>query len=216
MSRTICLSVSSLDKKRVSAMGESRCGTARLWPPRIVKGRYHSSLHERDPAAMTDEIPLSRTQLKKQMTALQALGSELVSLNAEQLAEMALPESLHEAVMAAKQITRFEARRRQLQYIGKLMRHIDPEPIRARLERWNASSREHTARVHRLERWRERLLADDAALPELVRHHPHADIQRLRTLVRNARRERELIQPPRNYRALFKLLRETLEMMNDE
>ena len=165
---------------------------------------------------MTEEIPLSRTQLKKQMTALQKLGSELVLLNPEQLAEMALPESLHDAVTAARQITRFEARRRQLQYIGKLMRHIDPEPIRARLERWKASSREHTARVHRLERWRERLLADDAALPELLREHPHADTQQLRTLVRNARRERELNQPPRNYRALFKALRETLEMMNDE
>jgi ribosome-associated protein len=165
---------------------------------------------------MTEEIPLSRTQLKKQMTALQELGSELVSLTPAQLAEMALPESLHEAVMTAKQITRFEARRRQLQYIGKLMRHIDPEPIRARLDRWTASSLEHTARVHRLERWRERLLADDAALPELLREHPRADIRRLRTLVRNARRERESNQPPRNYRALFKLLRETLEMTNDE
>ena len=163
---------------------------------------------------MTEEIPLSRTQLKKQMTALQELGSELVSLTPAQLAEMALPESLHEAVMTAKQITRFEARRRQLQYIGKLMRHIDPEPIRARLDRWKASSLEHTARVHRLERWRERLLADDTALPELLREHPHADIQQLRTLVRNARRERESNQPPRNYRALFKLLRETLDMMN--
>jgi ribosome-associated protein len=165
---------------------------------------------------MTEEIPLSRTQLKKQMTALQELGSELVSLNPEQLAEMALPESLHEAVMAAKRITRFEARRRQLQYIGKLMRHINPEPIRTRLDRWKTSSREHTARVHRLEHWRQLLLADDTALPELVREHPRADTRQLRTLVRNARRERELNQPPRNYRALFRLLRETLEMMNDE
>jgi ribosome-associated protein len=164
---------------------------------------------------MTDEIPPSRTQLKKRMIALQALGAELVSLNPAQLAEMALPEPLHDAVMAAKEITRFEARRRQLQYIGKLMRHVDPEPIRARLDRWKAPTREHTARVQRLERWRERLLAEDTALPEFVREYPHADAGRLRVLVRNARRERELGQPPRNFRALFKLLRETLEMMND-
>ena len=165
---------------------------------------------------MSEEIPPSRTQLKKQMTALQDLGAELVALTPAQLAEMALPETLHEAVMAARRITRFEARRRQLQYIGRLMRHVDPEPIRARLERWKASSRERTAHVHRLERWRERLLADDGALPELVREHPRVDTQRLRALVRNARRERDLNQPPRCYRALYRLLRETLETMNDE
>jgi ribosome-associated protein len=165
---------------------------------------------------MPDEIPPSRTQLKNQMTALQDLGAELVLLNPDQLAEMALPETLHEAVAAAQRITRFEARRRQLQYIGKLMRHVDPEPIRSQLERWKASSREHTAQLHRLERWRERLLSDDTALAELAREYPRADIQRLQTLARNAKRERELNQPPRSYRALFKLLREALEMMNDE
>jgi ribosome-associated protein len=155
-----------------------------------------------------DEIPPSRTQLKNQMTALQDLGAELVLLNPDQLAEMALPETLHEAVAAAQCITRFEARRRQLQYIGKLMRHVDPEPIRAQLERWKASSREHTAQLHRLERWRERLLSDDTALAELARDYPRADIQRLRTLARNAKRERELNQPPRSYRALFRILQE--------
>jgi len=163
---------------------------------------------------MPDEIPPSRTQIKKQMTALQDLGAELVLLNADQLAEMALPETLHEAVTAAQRITRFEARRRQLQYIGRLMRHIDPEPIRARLERWSATSREHTARLHRIERWRERLLTEGAALADFAREYPRADIQRLRTLARNAQRERERNEPPRSYRALFKLLRETLETMD--
>jgi ribosome-associated protein len=156
---------------------------------------------------MPDEFPRSRTQLKKQMTELQVLGAELTLLNSEQLAEIALPESLHEAVLAAQRMTRFEARRRQLQHIGKLMRQIDPGPIRAHLERWKASSREHTARLHQLERWRERLLADDAALSELARAHP-CDVQRLRTLVRNARREREANTPPRSFRALFQALRE--------
>lgn len=158
---------------------------------------------------MSDEFPLSRTQLKKQMTELQDLGAELTLLNSEQLAEIALPESLQEAVLAAKRMTRFEARRRQLQYIGRLMRQVDPQPIRAHLERWKASSREHTARLHQLERWRERLLADDAALTELARAHP-GEMQRLRTLVRNARRERDANEPPRSYRALFQLLRHLL------
>jgi ribosome-associated protein len=155
---------------------------------------------------MPAEIPPSRTRLKKQMTELQNLGAELTLLNSEQLAEIALPESLQEAVFAAQRMTRFEARRRQLQYIGRLMRQVDPEPIRAHLERWKASSREHTARLHQLERWRERLLADDAALAELARAQPR-EAQRLRTLVRNARRERDANEPPRSYRALFQLLR---------
>jgi ribosome-associated protein len=156
---------------------------------------------------MPDELPPSRTQLKKQMAELQELGAELTQLNFEQLAAMALPEPLQDAVLAAQRMTRFEARRRQLQYIGRLMRHVDPGPIRAHLERGKASSREHTARLHHLERWRERLLADDAALTELAREHP-CDLQRLRALVRNARREREAHAPPRSYRALFQALRE--------
>jgi ribosome-associated protein len=165
---------------------------------------------------MTDEILPSRTQLKKRMTALQELGAELVSLAPAQLDELALPEALHEAVLAAKRITRFEARRRQLQYIGRLMREVDPEPIRAGLARWNASAVEDTARLHRIERWRERLLGDDLALAEFVSAHRGSDTARLRALVRNARRELALNQPPRNYRALFRLLRETVETGNDE
>ena len=156
---------------------------------------------------MPDETPPSRTQLKKQMAELQELGAELTRLNPEQLAEMALPERLQDAVLAAQRMTRFEARRRQLQYIGRLMREVDPAPIRAHLDRWQASSRKHTARLHQLERWRERLLADDAALTELAREHP-CDPQRLRTLVRNARREREANAPPRSFRALFRALGE--------
>ena len=157
--------------------------------------------------SVTDETPQSKTQRKKQMTALQDLGAELVELSEQQLAQIALPETLHDAVTAARQTTRFEARRRQLQYIGKLMRNIDPGPIRAQLDIWQNTSREHTAWLHRVERWRERLLADEAALQEFVGEYPRADIQQLRTLVRNALRERELSKPPRSYRALFHSLR---------
>ena len=159
---------------------------------------------------MPDEILLSRTRLKRQMTELQKLGEALTGLNAGQLAEIALPESLHEAVLAAQRMTRFEARRRQLQYIGKLMRGIDPVPIRAHLERWQASSREHTARLREIERWRERLLEDDAALGDFAREHPR-DLQRVRTLVRNARRERDAGAPPRSYRALFRELQQIVK-----
>lgn len=160
---------------------------------------------------VNDDIPRSKTQQKKHMLALQDLGAELVALNDEQLASMMLPESLHEAVTAAKRITRFEARRRQLQYIGKLMRTVDAEPIRTRLEAWKSSSREQSARLHRIERWRERLLAEEGALEEFIADHPHADAQQLRTLLRNTMRERTANKPPRSYRALFQLVRAALD-----
>lgn len=158
---------------------------------------------------MTDELP-SKTQRKKQMLALQDLGAELVALNEDQLIAMALPDNLHDAVLEARRISKFEARRRQLQYIGKLMRTIDPEPVRARIDAWKTKPREHTAQLHLIERWRERLLADDAALGELVVSYPHANAQQLRALVRNAQRERLLDSPPKSYRALFQALREII------
>jgi ribosome-associated protein len=163
-----------------------------------------------------DDTRLSKTQQKKRMLALQDLGAELIALNEEQLASMALPDNLREAIAAAKRITTFEARRRQLQYIGKLMRRVDPEPIRARLDVWKASSREHTARLHRIERWRERLLAEEPALEEFIGNHPHADAQQLRALVRNTQRERTENKPPRSYRALFQFIRATLEQNAEE
>jgi ribosome-associated protein len=158
---------------------------------------------------MSDERP-SKTQLKKQMHDLQALGAELVELNDEQLASVELPERLRDAIHDARRMTKFEARRRQLQYIGKIMRDVDPEPIRSRLDAWKSVSRAHTARLHLLERWRTRLIEDDTAITELMREYPHADAPRMRLLVRNIHRERETGQPPKHYRALFQLLSETI------
>lgn len=158
---------------------------------------------------MSSEIP-SKTQRKKAMLALQELGAELVTLNEDQLAGMRLPERLQEAVAAAKRIAGFEARRRQLQYIGKLMRTLDAEPIRAQLDAWNAASRERTAAIRSVERWRERLLTDASALNEFIEAYPHGDSRQLRALVRNAQRERTTDAPRKSYRALFKFLRETL------
>jgi ribosome-associated protein len=164
---------------------------------------------------MADEPP-SKTQLKKQMHALQDLGAELVAMNEDQLTAMALPDNLHDAVLEAKSITKFEARRRQLQYIGKLMRSVDPAPIRMRIDVWKATSREHTAQLHLIERWRERLLADEGALGELLSAYPHANAQRLRTLVQNTQGERDANRPPRSYRTLFQVLKETLEQKGEE
>jgi ribosome-associated protein len=158
----------------------------------------------------------SKTQRKKAMLALQDLGTELVALNEEQLMSLGLPENLCDALIAAKHIAGFEARRRQLQYIGRLMRTIDPEPIRVHLAALKASSRGHAARLHELERWRERLLADASAMAEFSRTFPGADMQRLHALIRSAQHERVTAAPPRSYRGLFRLLRDILQLHGEE
>jgi ribosome-associated protein len=159
---------------------------------------------------MTDELP-SKSQRKRDMHALQDLGSALVDLNDEQLAAVELPENLRDAVMDARRLAgTHEARRRQMQYVGKLMRHIDPEPIRASIQAYTAVSREQTARLHLLERWRARLLEDESALTELMKEYPQIDATHVRLLIRNAGRERAAGQPPKSFRALFQLLNETI------
>src|SRR5258705_3662129 len=100
----------------------------------------------------------SKTELKRVMHELQALGERLIGLNPEQLAAIALPENLHEAVEQARRITKHEARRRQLQYIGRAMRDLESEPIREKLKVSDRGSIQETARLHRIERWRDKLL----------------------------------------------------------
>ena len=158
---------------------------------------------------MAEEV-ISKTQRKRAMHALQDLGEALVALNGERLAALDLPEPLREAVHEAKRLKGFEAKRRQVQYIGRLMRDVDPGPIRARIDAWEGTSRLHAAWLHDLERWRERLLADAEAVTELARTCPAADLQHLHTLVRNARSEAAAGKPPRHYRALFQALKELL------
>lgn len=155
---------------------------------------------------MPDAAP-SKTQRKQEMHALQALGERLVALNDAQLATVDLPEPLRGAVVEARRIRSREAHRRQLQYIGRLMRAVDPAPIRAQLEAWDGQSRAATAAQHRAERWRTRLLDDDAALTDFAREHPRADLQRLRACVREARKERVAGKDPRHFRELFRLIR---------
>jgi ribosome-associated protein len=151
--------------------------------------------------------PVSKTRRKQEMHELQALGAALVELPEGQLRAIELAPELRQAVLEARRITSHEARRRQLQYIGRLMRDVDPAPIRARLEALEGSSAEATARHRRLEQLRERLLADDQALTDYVAAHPGADAQELRTLIRNARREQKDGRPPRAFRELFRTLK---------
>ncbi len=152
----------------------------------------------------------SKTRRKQEMHALQDIGEQLVALNAERLAKLGLPEDLLDAVTEAKRLTRHEAIRRQMQYIGKIMRTVDAAPIKAQLDAWNGASREEAARLHLVESWRERLLAGEQAIGELAAEYPRADLQQIRTLVRNALREKAAGSPPRISRTLFKLLRDTV------
>ena len=142
------------------------------------------------------------------MHELQALGAALAELSESQLKEMRLGEDLLEALLEAKRIRSHEAKRRQMQYIGRLMREVDPAPIRSRLAELEGSSAQATARHRRLETWRERLLGDDEALTAFAAEHPGADLQALRTLIRNARKEQKESKPPRAYRELFRVLKE--------
>lgn len=155
---------------------------------------------------MQDEF-VSKTKRKQEMHELQALGVALVALSESQLQEMSLESRLYEAVLEAKRITSHEARRRQMQYIGRLMRDADAEPVRARLAAVEGHSAQATAHHRRLEAWRERLMEDDEALTEFVAAHPGADLQELRALLRNARKEAKEGKPPRAYRELFRFLK---------
>jgi ribosome-associated protein len=151
--------------------------------------------------------PVSKTRRKREMIELQSLGAALVGLPEGQLDQMQLESALRQAVLDARRITSHEAKRRQLQYIGRLMRDLDAEPIRAQLAAIDGRSAQAAAAHRRLEAWRERLLADDAALTHFATEHPRADLQEIRSLIRSARKEQQEGKPPRAYRELFRVLK---------
>ncbi len=157
----------------------------------------------------------SKTRRKQEMHALQDLGEALVALDPKRLAELDLPERLADAVAMARGIRAHEGRRRQIQYIGKLMRDIDPAPVQAALDRWVSGIPTDHARVAAAERWREQLLADDAALDHFMLEHPDAERGALASLVRDARTERERGGPPHRYRELFRRLRKAADAASE-
>lgn len=153
--------------------------------------------------------PLSKTRRKQQMEELQTLGEDLVTLATERFKKIGLPEDLHTAVSDARRMTRHdEARRRQMQYIGKLMRHVDVEPIRTALALVRGESASETARLHRLERLRTELLADESVLQVIATDYPSVDLQQLRSLRRAALKEHEQSRAPRSFRAIYQLLKD--------
>ena len=158
-----------------------------------------------------DEEKPSKTQRKKTVHSLQELGEALVALNEQQLAGIDLPERLRDAIEEARRITAFEAKRRQLQYIGKLMRGVEVDPIRAALEAALAPAHSETVAHQRIEAWRDRLLARPDAIDGLLAEYPAMDGRRLRALIRTALRERAEGSPPRAFRELYQALRVFME-----
>ena len=156
-----------------------------------------------------DDTFLSKTKRKQAMEDLQSLGEALVALSVEQIKRIDIPDNLRDAVREAQRMPgRTEALRRQMQYIGKLMRSVDPEPIQAALDVVRGTAAAETARLHRLEALRDQLLADEKTLTEIANLFPQADMQHLRALRRAALKEHEAGKPPRSYRAIFQELKE--------
>lgn len=153
----------------------------------------------------------SKSQLKREMHALQELGKALVELPKDALKRMPMPEHLADAVAEARRITDHEGKRRQLQYVGRVMRGLadeETEALRTALETYRGVNRAATAQLHWIERTREQLLADDAAFTAFLRDHPAADAQEGRTLIRNARKEAQMGKPPRYFRELFQWIKD--------
>ena len=152
----------------------------------------------------------SKSQLKREMTALQKLGSELVEEARDRVKRIPMPEDVRDAILECQQIKDHEGRRRQLQYVGKKMRSLNEEEvavIQATIDSWKGASKSETAALHALERQRDKLLADDEALTLLLSRYPQVDGQHLRTLIRNARKEVSENKPPKAYREIYQLLK---------
>jgi ribosome-associated protein len=157
------------------------------------------------------EHRVSKSQLKRESHARQSLGEALVQLNEEQLRKFELPEELLQAIKLAQTIKQHGGKKRQLQYIGKLMRHIDVEPIKQTLDDLKGVSAQAIATQHKIEHWRQRLIDEgDDALNELLQSYPQIDRQRIRQMLRNVQKETRNNKPPKAFRELFKYLREFL------
>lgn len=162
-----------------------------------------NSDHEHD-----SREPLSKTRKKQQMQDLQTLGEELAELSSDGLKRIDIPEHLRDALIETQRMNSHGARRRQLQYIGKLMRDIDAEPIRVALANIRGESAVEVARMHRLERLRAKLMEDETTLSAIAETFPGADLQHLRALRRSALKEQEGQKPPRSFRAIFQTLKD--------
>lgn len=199
----------------------------------FVKGQFVAEGSELDlelKAELKGTHDASRTDLKRESDELQELGKELLTLRADLLTRLDLPDKLAEALREARRITNFEGKRRQMQFVGKLMRKLDPEAVQAvrdaLTEQRSGSAKEKLA-LHQAEQWRDQLLAQDSAQAEWIAHYPGTDIQQLRALIRQARKDAPTennttvsqgLAPRkgRAYRELFALVREQVSGASTE
>ncbi|MFT5720723.1 MAG: ribosome-associated protein [Motiliproteus sp.] len=155
-----------------------------------------------------DETVKSKTQIKREVEALQKLGMKLINQKQELLDKLPLNDELRAALREALRLKQNEAKRRHMQYIGKLMRDVDPDLIQQAIDTQDAGTPAYAQYFHNLERWRDRLIADDDQIDNFAQTYPEADRQHLRQLLRNARKETELGKLPVNAKKLFKYIRE--------
>ena len=205
-----------LSEQRVPAQNlrlrPSRSLSARTMPrPDERQRRRDDKTAEPRDGDESRDPPVSKTRKKAEMHALQDLGEALVALDSRRFAELAAEVSLDprlvEAIVEARSISAWGGRKRQLQYVGKLMRKVDPEPIRRRLDEWAQGHALDAARQHDLEQWRDRLVVDPAALDLLAARWPRLDRPRFRALIAKARDERSRGHPPHAFRELFRELK---------
>ncbi|WP_373818197.1 ribosome biogenesis factor YjgA [Glaesserella sp.] len=155
-------------------------------------------------------IWVSKSEIKRDAEHLKKLGASLIELNPTNLAKMPLDDNLREAIELAQKL-RLEARRRQIQYIGKLLRNIDPEPIQEALDKVENRHNQQLALLHKLELLRDQLVEQgDDVLNNLIDEYPTLDRQHLRNLIRSAQKEKQTNKPPKNYREIYQYLKSVI------
>jgi ribosome-associated protein len=199
----------------------------------FVRGQFVAAGSELDlelKRELKGSVDMSKTDLKKHSDHLQDLGESLMTLRSDLMTRLReghdLSEKLIDALAEAKRITNFEGRRRQIQFIGKLMRKLPDETIAAMetaLEEQRKPSARETLALHQAEHWRDRLIADDGALTEWLQSDPEADVQQLRALIRQARKDAqgvaerpgEALRHGKAYRDIFQSVRAALSRDSD-
>ena len=184
---------------------------------KAIKGYWSNGRFVKPEEIAAEETgPPSKTQLKAEADEKQALGEALLTLRADLMARLDLPDKLLDALAEAKKITNFEGKRRQMQFIGKLMRPLDAGPIREAINEQQSGSAQLTLQLHLAEQWRDKLIASDDALGEWLTAYPATDSQQLRTLIRQARKDAKPEKPgeaPRHgksYREIFQLVKQAM------
>lgn len=158
----------------------------------------------------------SKSQIKREMQALQDLGAKLTTMRPDQLDQIPITPQLRQAIDQYNKLKAHEACRRQLQFIGKIMRHEDAEEIQQTLDRFDAGSIEFTKTLHQLESWRDRLLTgDNNTLTAFVDEYPQTNIQTLRQLIRNTNKDKENGKNTGQFKKLFRFIRETHDIHRD-